>query len=110
MSRTNPFGDLDDFAPTPAPKPVPSAAIDRIAEASGFPSRKARAAAESGVGEGAPTRAPRRRTTGRNRQINIKATEAAIERLYRIADTLDLPLGAVLERALDALEREAAIR
>lgn len=107
MSRTNPFGDLDDFAPTPAAKPVP-AAIDQLAETSGFPSRKAQRPAEAGAGEGAPplARPPRRRTTGRNRQINIKATEESIERLYRIADALDLPLGAVLERALDALERE----
>lgn len=111
MSRTNPFGDLDDFAPAPAPKPVP-AAIDQLAETSGFPSRKAQRPVEAGAGEGSspPARVPRRRTTGRNRQINIKATEAAIERLYRIADTLDLPLGAVLERALDALEQEVATR
>lgn len=116
MSRANPFGDLDDFAPQPAPKPVPAAAIDEIAEASGFPSRKARteqggavkaetnpaAAAESVT----RARTPRRRTTGRNRQINIKATEETIDALYRVADDLDLPLGAVLERALEALEEK----
>lgn len=116
MSRANPFGDLNDFTPQPAPKPVPAAAIDEIAEASGFPSRKAwtekgevektdakpAASAEST----ARVRAPRRRTTGRNKQINIKATESTIERLYRVADSLDLPLGAVLEQALDALEQK----
>lgn len=99
MSRANPFGDLDDFAPGPAPKPAEPAAIDRIAEAAGFPSRKAAAADPAPP----PVRTPRRRTTGRNRQINIKATEAVIDRLYAIADELDLPLGAVLEQALDAL-------
>lgn len=116
MSRANPFGDLDDFAPQPVPKPVPAAAIDEIAEASGFPSRKARM--EKGESEktvadpvlpatsAAPARTPRRRTTGRNRQINIKATEETIDALYRVADDLDLPLGAVLERALEALEEK----
>lgn len=116
MSRANPFGDLDDFAPQPAPKPVPAAAIDEIAEASGFPSRKARTekgeadktAADPAAPNESPARArtPRRRTTGRNRQINIKATEETIEALYRMADDLDLPLGAVLERALEALEEK----
>ena len=115
MSRANPFGDLDDFAPQGAPKPVPAAAIDEIAEASGFPSRKAgvRTAAvgdtppallpASGALPASSPRQPRRRTTGRNRQINIKATEETIAELYRIADQMDLPLGAVLERALEAL-------
>lgn len=112
MSRANPFGDLDDFAPQGAPKPVPAAAIDEIAEASGFPSRKAAApkAPEPAAKKvppsakaSSPARQPRRRTTGRNRQINIKATEETIETLYRVADEMDLPLGAVLERALEAL-------
>ena len=117
MSRANPFGDLDDFAAHPSPKPVPAAAIDEIAKASGFPSRKARTekdeSEETSADPATPAesparpRTPRRRTTGRNRQINIKATEETIDTLYRVADDLDLPLGAVLERALEALEEKA---
>jgi len=108
MSRANPFGDLDDFAPEPASRPVPAAAIEKIAQASGFPSRKAQGAKDNAA-ETPPAplpspRQPRRHVTGRNRQINIKATEETIERLYRIADDLGLPLGAVLEQALAALE------
>jgi len=108
MSRANPFGDLDDFVPQNTPKPVPTTAIEEIAQASGFPSRKAqRRTADPDVAPAAPSPASpprrRRRTTGRNRQINIKATEETIAELYRIADELDLPLGAVLERALEAL-------
>lgn len=109
--RANPFGDLDDFAPQGASKPVPAAAIEEIAQASGFPSRKAHAepvpspASEPAKPPAPAARVQRRRTTGRNRQINIKATEETIAMLYRIADDLDLPLGAVLERALDALEQ-----
>ena len=98
MSRANPFGDLDDFAPESPSRPVAAEAIDQLAQASGFPSRKAQAAPSP-----APVRQPRRHTTGRNRQINIKATEETITALYAIADDMGLPLGAVLEQALAAL-------
>jgi len=116
--RANPFGDLDDFAPQGTAKPVPAAAIEEIAKGAGFPSRKAHvdagtpAKAPAPMPEAPPASAPvriqRRRTPGRNRQINIKATEATIVELYRIADELDLPLGAVLERALEALKEDVA--
>lgn len=111
MSRANPFEDLSDFEPTPAAKPVPVAAIEEIAEQAGFPSRKPRPAAKPAAAPKAsapiavePARAVRRYTTGRNRQINIKATDATIERLYRLADERGVPLGALLDQALDALE------
>lgn len=97
MNRANPFGDLGDFAPESPSRPVAAEAIDQLAQASGFPSRKAQAPSP------APVRQPRRHTTGRNRQINIKATEETITALYSIADDLGLPLGAVLEQALAAL-------
>jgi hypothetical protein len=108
MSRANPFGDLDDFAPQSGARPVTPQAIDELAQASGFPSRKAQDApspAQSPAPSPAPlSRQPRRHVTGRNRQINIKATEETIATLYRIADDMGLPLGAVLEQALAALE------
>ena len=108
MSRANPFGDLDDFTPQGNSKPVPAAAIEEISQASGFPSRKAQSKSiGADIAEAAPSPARplrrRRRTTGRNQQINIKATEETIAELYRVADELDLPLGAVLEQALQAL-------
>lgn len=117
MSRANPFSDLDDFASEGAAKPVPAEAIDAIAEKAGFPSRKAGKAAASETATwtaetrvpapaSGPARAPRRHITGRNRQINIKATEETIEELYRIADKMGVPLGAVLERALTALAND----
>lgn len=109
--RANPFDDLGDFAPKTAAKTqVPSGAIDELAQTSGFPSRKPRQAAkdEGRGGASSSARLPRRHTTGRNRQINIKATEETIAALYRIADERGLPLGAVLEQALAALENEAS--
>lgn len=111
MTRANPFGDLDDFGSDNAAKPVPADAIEKIAESSGFPSRKAgsapvRETTSETVETPSLTRHPRRHVTGRNRQINIKATEETITELYRIADDMQLPLGAVLERALAALDRQ----
>lgn len=114
MSRANPFGDLNDFASGKAVKPVPAEAIDKLSESSGFPSRKA--VRETAKETGAPSpasgsgRAPRRHVTGRNRQINIKATEETITELYRIADDMRLPLGAVLEQALEALAEKKATK
>ena len=117
MSRANPFGDLDDFGSDNAAKPVPAETIEKIAESSGFPSRKAgvataRETASETVETASPSPAPlptrqlRRHVTGRNRQINIKATEETITELYRIAYAMNLPLGAVLEQALVALEQQ----
>jgi hypothetical protein len=105
--RVNPFGDLNDlsdFAPAPAkekkPKPIEKAVIDQVAEANDFPSR------QPAKPEAKPAPRPQRRyTTGRNQQINVKATSETIEKFYRIADELNAPLGEVLARALDALEK-----
>lgn len=113
MSRANPFGNLEDFGSDNVAKPVPTDAIEKIAQNSGFPSRKAGAAPSGETASDtvatampSPARQPRRHVTGRNRQINIKATEETIDKLYRIADDMRLPLGAVLEQALAALDRQ----
>lgn len=114
MSRANPFEDLADFDADPTAKPVTADAIDQLAQSSGFPSRKAdgtaKATANETVPPASPARPPRRHVTGRNRQINIKATEETITRLYTVADALSLPLGAVLELALEALALDKGIK
>jgi hypothetical protein len=103
--RVSPFGDLGDFAPSPAKtKPAPKAVIEQVAADNGFPSRQPAKPAEAPAAQSAP-RQQRRYTTGRNQQINIKAKAETIDRLYRIADAQGVPLGEVLERALDALEK-----
>lgn len=112
MSRANPFADLSDFEPQATPKAVSVEAIDTLAAESGFPSRKPRAAKAAAPAINIPppvelaeaARPIRRYTTGRNRQINIKATSETIERFYRLADEHGVPLGALLDEALDALE------
>lgn len=99
--RANPFADIGNlpaFEPKPkASKPLASEQLEKIAETDGFPSRQP-ARSQTRVRKG------RRYRTGRNQQINIKATQQVIERLYKMADVRRVPLGELLEQALDALE------
>jgi hypothetical protein len=101
-NRANPFADIENL-PTfePKPKTTPKAnkeQIGELADASGFPSRQP-------VRAKAAHRPPGRRyKTGRNQQINIKATADVIGRLYKLADERHVPLGELLELALNALE------
>lgn len=101
MSRANPFNDLGDFAPKAQAKPVEPQQIERIASEMGFPSRQASTA--PAVAKAAPRR--RRYTTGRNQQLNVKATAETVERFYRLADQQGVPLGELLDQALQALEK-----
>lgn len=105
MSRVNPFADPNEAPafttkPKPTQSPVTTSNVEQIAKDQGFPSRQARKTPEI-----AAKRPRRTYTTGRNQQINFKATPATIERFYRIADEKKLPLCETLELALDALER-----
>jgi predicted lipoprotein len=100
--RANPFADVDElpsFEPkTKAAKPVVREHIERIAETNNFPSRQAATAQPR-------PRVARRWRTGRNQQLNIKATAQTIERFYTLADAKRMPHGELLEQALDALEK-----
>lgn len=102
--RANPFADVEQlptFVPKPRATKPATEQIDAVADANGFPSRQAPRASAS------RKRGGRRYRTGRNQQINIKATQEVIERLYKMADARRVPLGELLEHALDALERSA---
>jgi hypothetical protein len=44
----------------------------------------------------------------RNQQIDVKATSQVIKRLYKPADAKRIPLGELLEQALDALEKRSS--
>lgn len=106
--RVNPFGDLDDFAPAPKPKKSPSekAVIDQVAADNNFPSRQpSKVAVAPAPPALSASRQQRRYTTGRNQQINVKATGETIDHFYRLADQMNVPLGEVLARALDALQK-----
>jgi hypothetical protein len=108
--RANPFGDLGDFAPAPAKPKADRAVIDQVAAEHGFPSRqpaKPTAADPAPAVPAAPKEQlpSRRRTTGRSEQVNIKTTFAAKKRLMEISVERDMPLGEILEQALEALEK-----
>jgi hypothetical protein len=109
--RANPFADIDELpAFQPKPKAVPRHVerehIDRIAEANNFPSRQPTPPPPAAASP-MPVRSARRYKTGRNQQINIKATADVIQRLYKLADARHVPLGKLLEEALEALESTA---
>jgi hypothetical protein len=102
-TRVNPFADLTE-PPVFTTKPKKESAVEeetiaRIAEENNFPSRQAPKALRE------PKRKRRVYTTGRNRQFNIKATNETVERFYKMADEIKVPLCQLLEQALDALER-----
>jgi len=101
-TRVNPFATLNDppvfTTKAKTEKPVPTATIERIAEENNFPSRQAVKVPKE------PRRKRRVYTTGRNRQFNIKATAATVDRFYKMADERRVPLCELLERALDALK------
>ena len=106
MDRINPFAEpatAPIFSPKPKhPKSMETANLDQIAREQNFPSRQA-----PRIPAAAPPRKRRTYTTGRNQQLNFKATAATVERFYRFADQKRLPLCELLEQALDALERQA---
>lgn len=107
MSRVNPFENLAEDFPVKSKNQTKKLVenekerIDRIAEENNFPSRQAAKEVSAIAGK----RQQRRHRTGRNQQLNIKATDQAIEKFYRLADKENVTLGELLERALDALEK-----
>lgn len=102
-TRKNPFANLADAASfktkSPRAQPVPSEAIERIAENRNFPSR------EAPKPPATPGRKQRRYRTGRDRHLGIKTTEETRTRFYNAADKRKVPLGELLRLALDALEK-----
>jgi hypothetical protein len=101
--RADPFGvgdlDVSGFAPAAGKKTPPTrAAIRKISEENHFPSR-------APAMMRAQPKSQRRRRTGRNAQINIKATQETIDRLAAISDRQSWVFGETLQHALDALEQ-----
>jgi hypothetical protein len=102
-ARVDPFADLSTRLPSFAVKlkrePFAEAAISKIAEDNNFTRRLP----PKSVRE--PKKKRRVYTTGRYRQLNLKATDATAERFYKLADERGVALCKLLEQALDALER-----
>ncbi len=96
--------DLSGFAPRAAEKRIPPPdKVKTISEAANFVSREPKR--QTSPRETTRLEA-RRYRTGRNVQLNIKATADAVERFYRIADSNRWVLGETFERAVAALDRD----
>ncbi len=101
--RADPFAlaelDVSGFAPAEPKKTKPQpAAIRKISEENNFPSR-------APVAKPHPPLQLRRRRTGRNAQLNIKATQEVIDRFVALSDREKWVFGETLEHALAALEQ-----
>jgi hypothetical protein len=106
--RVNPFAKLNEvpvFQTKPkTEKPVAKEAIERIAQENNFPSRQAPKAPAT------PRRKRRVYRTGRNQQLNIKATGETIDRFLKAADDRNVPLGELLKQLLDTVDRAGVQR
>lgn len=99
--------DLTGFEPKKARAERPAESPEKVralSEANHFPSRAP--ATKPQPPNPPPLRRGRR--TGRNMQLNIKATQETVDLFYRITDAQGWVLGETLERALEALDRELA--
>jgi len=96
--------DVAGFAPKPKETPAgpAKAEVRAVAEAANFRSREGGSAPLR-----APLRAPQRRhRTGRNAQVNIKATQETIDAFTAISEQQGWVFGETLEHALRALEKD----
>jgi hypothetical protein len=96
--------DVSGFAPKTAPDidaPAPEK-VRAVAEAAHFSSREPKPQKAIAPAK----RAPRQHRTGRNVQLNLKASQETVDAFYAISDKKDWVLGETLERAVQALERE----
>lgn len=94
------LNDLSGFEDIDKPRQLDTNSKDELigaAKASGFGSREAVGLTER------TTTPPRRRRTGRNAQLNIKARPETIEEYCRIADSNGWGLGEALEHAVELL-------
>lgn len=107
-SRASIFGesgelDVSGFAPkkaTDATAPAPQR-VRAVAEAADFRSRDPKMG-----GEG--DRQPRRYRTGRNVQLNLKASQQTVDAFYDVCDKTGWVSGEALEYAIAALQRDEA--
>lgn len=111
--------DVSTFKPAARsrrPDPAVIEAVRETAEQKGFASREATrakpaAATPAPVATALPQEARlRRRRTGRDKQINIKTSDQAVEQLYALADANGWGLGETFEHALEALAAKLAVQ
>jgi hypothetical protein len=99
--------DVSEFTPSRPTRSADKEGIRAVAEKRGFQAREPVPEQARAPQPTAARRQQRRHTTGRNRQLNIKATQATIDRFYALADRHGWVLGEAFERAIDALEQQS---
>lgn len=98
--------DEDSAETVTSPKPrLDPASVDRLSRELDYPSREPHA--QPAEPEIPPKKKQRRHTTGRNVQVNVKATAETVELFYALSDKLGAPLGEVLALALQALDKSS---
>jgi hypothetical protein len=97
--------DVSEFKPAKVKKEpsAPRPEVKKAAEAAGFRSRESKVIA---LPEKPATVAQRRRRTGRNAQLNLKAKPETIAAFTAIADKNGWGLGETLERAVELLKQQ----
>jgi hypothetical protein len=109
-TRANIFEEDADFdvsgfaAAKPATAP-PREAVRAVSEAANFRSREEKASKSE-----AGRRGQRRYRTGRNVQLNLKASRQTVDEFYRLADLQGWVLGQALEHAVAALKKELKVK
>lgn len=94
------LGDLGGFAPSSPPK---IAQHPEAAAAMGFTRREPLPAERE---EATPPKKQRRRRTGRNAQINIKAKQETLDEFYAAAEAMGYGVGEAFEVAVDLLRKK----
>ncbi len=99
--------DVSGFEPKSIPDKFAPAKeeVRAVAEAANFRSREAKPLKATKPAEG-PPRLQRRYRTGRNIQLNLKASRETLDVFYAISDANGWVLGETLERAVEALQKE----
>ena len=106
-----PVLDLSEFQPKAVARPDREKTAE-AAQKANFKSREPKAVATPEVQSAPAVVIPRdgrqRRRTGRNAQINLKATAETIARFYKVADDNNLIYGDAFDKAVALLEKQYA--
>ena len=99
--------DLGDFAPKTGETKAPAVkeAVAAVAEANGFPSRQAPKTKTERASVTPKEDRRSRRKTGRDKQVNVKMTQATYEQMDRMSrERENMAFGELVRIALAALE------
>lgn len=103
--RSSIFGDdfdVSDIKPKSIQRPSKEI-TEKAAEAAKFPSREPKNVSK--IQQKDAEKLQRRRRTGRNAQLNLKAKPETIEAFYQIADVHGWGLGETLEKAVSLMQK-----